>query len=510
MSIADSVILHLPKVDLSLRQLLPECSGIYYVIDENKQVWYIGKATNINKRWQGKAHHRIYQFIARKQQKFTIYYEQVDRFQLDPVEKQRIQKYNPYLNESSVKPQKIRPTETLLRETIVAIADFAFIFGVEPPRQEIESQISNGWMAHKQILELNTIHICIDTEALNTKFKIDSIEPREAIIKTIFNSRKAYVNKWQEYPPHYPFIYRLFVNNHAVEVVRFDLWRTAEKKEITKDYFLTKLAQESIATLTPESLTLLQQQLQNKSWYSLHLGRLIPYTSDVIKLVFNEPVDRKAIHKKLAKVSNDYVTRKRGVGSRLQIPNIDELLVSRGIDLQKYSRREVITMSRQGRIGLFILCFGFDPQVPRRYENALVKSNNINSAPSYNLVHGILENCKQNGTPSLFDTVYLLAGVDRQAWLLVEECLQDFAKPVNKLNNGEGYIKKAYVSARKYLTPAKVKIELKEINYSAWIPFGLNPKFDTFEAAKEEIKRRLQTANLPSLKLAFKKESITK
>ncbi|WP_036478240.1 GIY-YIG nuclease family protein [Myxosarcina sp. GI1] len=504
MSIADSAILQLPKVDLSLRQLLPEYSGIYYVIDENNHVWYIGQAANINKRWQGKTHHRIYQLEARKQQKFTIYYERVDRSQLDTVEKQRIEKYSPHLNTSPVKTKKVRPTETLLRETLVAIADFAFILGVEPPRKEIESQINNNWMAHKQVLELNTIHICINTEALDTKFKIDSIEQREAIFKSIFGSRKAYVNRWQSYSPYCPFTYRLFVNNYAVEVVRLDLWKTAEKTEIAKDYFLTKLAQESIATLTPESLAQFQQQLQNKSWYSLLVGRLIPYTSDLIKLVFNEPIDREAIYKKLATISNDYITRKRGVGSRPEMPDIDKLLINRGIDLQKYSRSGIITMSRQGRIGLFIQCFGFEAQKYRKSASGKLVS-------SYLAVYETLENHKQKVAPSnLFDTVYLLASVDRQAWLLVEEYLQDFAKPATKLNNGEGYVEKAYVSPRKFLTPAKVKIELQEMKYSAWIPFGLNPKFDTFEAAKEEIKRRLQTANLPNLKLALKKESITK
>jgi hypothetical protein len=100
--------------------------------------------------------------------------------------------------------------------------------------------------------------------------------------------------------------------------------------------------------------------------------------------------------------------------------------------------------------------------------------------------------------------------VERRIWLLVEKYLQDFAKLSNKLNNGEGFTKKYYVSPRKYIVPAKVNIKLESINYSSWIPFGMSQDYPTFEAAKQEIKTRLYEADLPGLKLTFKKESIAK
>jgi predicted GIY-YIG superfamily endonuclease len=112
--LADAAILELPKVPLQAKELLPESSGIYYVLDETNKVWYIGQAKNIRKRWQGKAHHRIFQLEAQKKNHFTIYYEQVSEFQLDSVEKQRIEKYHPHLNASPVKKKNVHPTETLL------------------------------------------------------------------------------------------------------------------------------------------------------------------------------------------------------------------------------------------------------------------------------------------------------------------------------------------------------------------------------------------------------------
>ena len=136
--LADLEILNLPKVSLETKELLPEHSGIYYVVDENQVLWYIGKAKNIHKRWQGKAHHPIYQLKQLKHKNFSIYYDKLDSSLIDSREKQQIKRYSPHLNNSPVKSKKVRPTETLLRETIVKIFDFAVILGVEPPRREVK------------------------------------------------------------------------------------------------------------------------------------------------------------------------------------------------------------------------------------------------------------------------------------------------------------------------------------------------------------------------------------
>ncbi|WP_319423006.1 hypothetical protein [Pleurocapsa sp. FMAR1] len=109
-----------------------------------------------------------------------------------------------------------------------------------------------------------------------------------------------------------------------------------------------------------------------------------------------------------------------------------------------------------------------------------------------------------------FDTIYLLAGVDKKGWLLVEEYLKGFAKASTGLNNDESAVEKFYVSPRKFISPAKVNIKLEKMKYSVWIPFGMSEQYSTFEAAKQEITRRLNEADLPGLKLTFIKENITK
>ena len=502
--IADQAILQLLKVTLQTKQLLPEVAGIYYVIDENNNVWYIGKAKNLCKRWQGKSHHRIYQLQAQKKKHFTIYYEQVSESQLDDIEKQRIAKYHPHLNYSPVKTKQIRPTETLLRESIVAIADFAFILGVEPPRKEVNSQNMIQWLVQKKVLTSSVIHICIDIDNLEKKFNFDSIDQREGVIKKAFTTRKVYANKWESFPPKYPFMYRLLVNRYVIEVNYWSWWYSQQESEEIREYTQTTLARESIRTLTPESLAKIQNQ-SNKNQEFL-LKRLKPYDSDLIKLIFNEPVDSEGIKSNLNQINEDYKTGKRGVGSRskpikskpisLDFTTIEELLIYRGIDPDQYDTDEVISLSNKRKMGLFLKCFNGD-----------VKSwSQINNR---NTVYGILNNKKFIANSDQVDNIYLLAGVDRKAWLLVEKYLQEFAfTATTKLNNGVGYVEKFYISPRRYIIPAKVNIKLETMGYNVWIPFGMSENFPQVEPAAKEIRERLKNADLPGLKLAFKSETI--
>lgn len=41
---ANEYILQLPHISIKSRELLPENSGIYYVLDEQFIVWYVGQA----------------------------------------------------------------------------------------------------------------------------------------------------------------------------------------------------------------------------------------------------------------------------------------------------------------------------------------------------------------------------------------------------------------------------------------------------------------------------------
>ncbi len=537
--IADENILQLSKISLSMKHLLPEYSGIYYVLDENNHIWYIGKTKNLNKRWQGKAHHRIDQLESQKKRYFTIYYEQVSVSQLDHVETQRIETYCPELNSTPVKTKAVRPTETLLRETIIAIADFAFILGVEPPRKDIQNQPQNlntiDWMVQKRILGLSIIHICLDLEAFATKYQLDTQnwQNTQGVIRQAFNSRKAYANKWENLPPGLPptysFMYRLYVNGYVIEV---NYWKGLYLKEEApqmREYIETTLAKEPINALTPESLANIQNQADQDHYYTFCLKRLKPYNSDLIEILFNdETLEREAINATMSKVSQEYKTGMRGLGSRSrrseqikstlvnsEFNTIEELLLKRGINLHKYEKREFRFSGIREKIGLFVKCFSLDPQMP----SESIKYSNGQIVPIFNSVSGILNNQKVQNPSCRFDTVYVLAGVDKIGWLLFEEYLKDFADLatnyfsddfIKNLSNGSGYLEKFYISPRKYIVPARVNIKIEKIGYSVGIPFGMNENFPTFPSAKAEISNRLKNSGLPNIKLSFKSETIGK
>jgi predicted GIY-YIG superfamily endonuclease len=170
-------ILQLPHIGLNSRALLPEQSGIYYVLDETSIIWYIGQAQNLRSRWAGDSHHRLYQLQKQRKKQLTIYYELVAKSQLDAIEQQRIENYNPQLNGTKVKKKNLHPTETLLRETLVILAPYSFVLGVESPRKEDIKFIQDctdwrdNWRIQKAVLPLNVIHVCINLNELEEAFK---------------------------------------------------------------------------------------------------------------------------------------------------------------------------------------------------------------------------------------------------------------------------------------------------------------------------------------------------
>ena len=104
--LADKLILSLDNIELENKALLPELSGIYYVVDIDLAVWYIGRSVNLRKRWNGeKPHHRYEQLIAisiQENKTFFIYYLLVRVKELYQLEKEQIRKYQPRLNNTPV------------------------------------------------------------------------------------------------------------------------------------------------------------------------------------------------------------------------------------------------------------------------------------------------------------------------------------------------------------------------------------------------------------------------
>lgn len=545
--LANRQILDLPKTSLETRDILPTYSGIYYVIDEKNVIWYIGKAINIQSRWRGKAHHRFKQLQQQKHKHFYLYYEKVNLTNIDERELQQINRYQPQLNDSPVKSLKTRSTEALLKETIATLSEFSFILGVEPPRKQIAEQIGLDWLKKSKLLNSLVIHVCIDNNKFNSIFQPDSSNEHEGLIKAIFSTRKSYTSKWDCFPPYYSFIYRLGVNGCSVEVNYSSVFIKSKDIDFDSLCVPNNILGQHIKSITPEALSLIKDSSPQRQYNKIQLQRFQPYVDNLIPSLFNEPIDAESAKFKLHILSQQYKSGKRGIGSRsrkitnkLQLAGenrvigiakktakkpksssiikskpincdfitIEELLLSRGIEPNKYDRGNILYMKRYNRerIGLYLECFNTSPQQIYQFQQTVkyqtfLMRKNIYGMKKAQLVRASVEQFKH---------IYLLAGVDKKAWLLVEEYLQDFAKASTKLDNDESAAEKFYVSPRKFIVPAKVNIKLEKMKYSAWIPFGTNRQYTTFESVRDEIKRRLQLADLPKLKLSFRREHTTK
>jgi GIY-YIG catalytic domain len=91
-------------VRFSDRESLPICSGIYVITDMNENVWYVGKATDLRKRWIGKGHHRYPQLIrSNRRNEYRIHWLCVPSELLNAQELSYINLFKPELNGCKVK-----------------------------------------------------------------------------------------------------------------------------------------------------------------------------------------------------------------------------------------------------------------------------------------------------------------------------------------------------------------------------------------------------------------------
>ena len=85
----------LPSLPLAHRKHLPECPGIYFAIDSQGIIYYIGRSVNLNQRWT--QHHRTKQLQQHSEIKIA-YLEVSEIFLLPKIEEALIEWFNPPLN----------------------------------------------------------------------------------------------------------------------------------------------------------------------------------------------------------------------------------------------------------------------------------------------------------------------------------------------------------------------------------------------------------------------------
>ncbi|MBD2303152.1 GIY-YIG nuclease family protein [Nostoc sp. FACHB-190] len=472
---ADEYILKLPNIALRSRELLPEQPGIYYVVDESNVIWYVGQAKNLHNRWLGDNHHRLDQFKRQRNRRFTIYYELVNESNLDIIEKQRIGHYHPQLNGTEVNSKKLHPTETLLRKTLITIAPYGFILGVEPPRKddikliEYSKYYRDIWRINKSVLPLSVIHICINlTELLKLS---QDISTTIRFLKKVFSKSINSSGNWncqgskRSYRLSDFLLRRLLVNGFAIEVY-------VVRQEVTsyiQNYTMTQLAGIHIKAISSDSLNILQEKCLQNNIAGLYLkdnishqylytdlchraiNRLKPYTEDLVKVLFNESIDKSKLlkfppHKNEAAINLGLSVRLLNLIKRKEY--LKEILIEQGFDLSKYQVDKYLEDI---------------PKDNNYYESHLNKNMTVyvksflygdlrQSIYSSSMIYGKKGAFYQNANLPYID-VYLAFHVNRAFWLLFENYLCDFAKV--SLSETEGYLKKYYSNptpiVRKYV-----------------------------------------------------------
>jgi DNA-binding XRE family transcriptional regulator len=106
----------LPSIPLEQKSSLPICSGIYFVIDEDEKVLYVGRSKNINQRWSNAGHHKYTQLSSIPNVRIA-WLEVSDASLLPNIEAALIDWFCPTLNRPVTTKQKLEKTRLeVLRE----------------------------------------------------------------------------------------------------------------------------------------------------------------------------------------------------------------------------------------------------------------------------------------------------------------------------------------------------------------------------------------------------------
>jgi putative transcriptional regulator len=90
----------LPSLPLDMKEVLPGSPGIYFVIDKNDVIQYIGRSQNLHRRWQN--HHLDLEFGALEEVRIA-WLAISDPTLLIPIESALISYFCPQLNKALVK-----------------------------------------------------------------------------------------------------------------------------------------------------------------------------------------------------------------------------------------------------------------------------------------------------------------------------------------------------------------------------------------------------------------------
>lgn len=202
----------LPYVTLSERQQLPDCAAVYFVIDVNDRILYVGQAKNLLARW--KNHHRLYKLEQLNQESpVRLAWQVCNEEDLSEIEKRLITEYQPLLNNTQVELPSVIPSEVVLREFLKAFSRRLIIAGIKPKTDDrlLEVHIIFDWRDASPKGTANRIKEFISANRDKntslkfkhhkfTKFKHftgEILRPGSRALKVMARQHRSYNNRWE-------------------------------------------------------------------------------------------------------------------------------------------------------------------------------------------------------------------------------------------------------------------------------------------------------------------------
>jgi len=108
-------IINLDSLLLTKKVNLPSCPAVYFVLSQQKEILYIGRADNLRNRWQN--HHRFAQVNRSGTQ--IVWMEVADKSELPEIERNLISVFKPLLNGTPVESGNYDWVQDFVKELLV-------------------------------------------------------------------------------------------------------------------------------------------------------------------------------------------------------------------------------------------------------------------------------------------------------------------------------------------------------------------------------------------------------
>lgn len=269
----------LSSVSLCERKHLPSCTAIYFAIDSQNRILYVGKAKNLAARW--KNHHRLHALEnIDREHPVRLAWQAWNEESLNEAEKILILSHQPLLNNTKVEIPVVIPSEHTVREFLKIFSRRLIICGVIPktPDKLFEVHLEYDASDHSAKGTASKIKDFINqTKDKNTSLRFkrhrvyrdlhafagQMLRPGSRMHRTLARQYKAHNNHWE-----------FRCNGVAVHITATSFYRDYKQHTQT-----VKLAGINCRSITQEAL--IEAQRINRL-----PSNLFVYTKDPIPLLW--------------------------------------------------------------------------------------------------------------------------------------------------------------------------------------------------------------------------------